>query len=243
MKPTPSAPAATVSGRKVLAVLGIWILSSAFLATGSWFLSFGSLGASSETPTLLATFLVYLLLPLSSLIVFRWSGVRDRLRLRPTQPRWLAIALLVWVGVLIVCALVYLGIGFAGGSWAGPLLDVVREVTDVARFNAATPVDWALIIVRALLLAGIAEELLFRGILFGWLRGRLSAWPVILITTALFTVEHIYPLVFPLVVFLGLALGWLREKSGSILPGLMLHVLTDSLLFVVALSLSTHGVR
>jgi membrane protease YdiL (CAAX protease family) len=243
MQLTTPAPAAAVSGRKVLAVLGIWILSSVVLATGGWFLSSASLGASSETPTLLATFLVYLLLPVSGLIVFRWPGLRDRLRVRPTRPRWLAVALLFWVGVLIVSALVYVGIGLADGSWTAPFLELVREVTDIARFDTATPADWTLIVVRALLLAGIAEELLFRGILFGWLRRRLSAWPVILITTTLFTVEHIYPLVFPLVILLGLALGWLREKSGSILPGLMLHILTDSLLFVVALTLSAHGVR
>jgi membrane protease YdiL (CAAX protease family) len=241
MKSTTSALAAAVSGRKVLAVLGIWILSSVVLATGGWFLASASLGASSETPTLLATFLVYLLLPVSSLIVFRWPGVRDRLRVRSTRPRWFAVALLLWVGVLIVSALVYAGIGLALGSWAAPFLELVREVTDIARFHAATLVDWSLLLVRALLLAGVAEELLFRGILFGWLRRRLSAWPVILITTALFTVEHIYPLVFPLAILLGLTLGWLREKSGSILPGLMLHILTDSLLFVVALTLSAQA--
>ena len=43
-------------------------------------------------------------------------------------------------------------------------------------------------LLRACLVAPLAEELLFRGALFGWLRRRLPAWPAILVSAALFWV-------------------------------------------------------
>jgi membrane protease YdiL (CAAX protease family) len=107
----------------------------------------------------------------------------------------------------------------------------------MARIPHADGFDWFLIVVRALLLAGLAEELFFRGVLYGWLRRRLPAWATILVTSAVFMLEHLYAIVFPPAFFAGIGLGWLRERSGSVLPGFVVHVLTDTLLFVIALVL------
>ncbi|WP_426516360.1 CPBP family intramembrane glutamic endopeptidase [Diaminobutyricibacter sp. McL0618] len=226
-----------VSGRSVLAVLGLWVGSAVVLATAGWFLTSAMTGVDSETPTLVAVFLVYLLLPVSALIVYRWQGVRDRLAVRPAAGRWFRTAILVWLVILAACGIVYFALGFASGSAIGAWLDVIRDATDMSRFATATPLDWALIVIRALILAGVAEELLFRGILYGWLRGYLPAWAVILITSVAFALEHgFYPILLPLGLFFGLGLGWLRERSGSILPGLVVHVLTDALFFIIALA-------
>ncbi len=225
-----------VSGRSVLAVLGLWIVGAAVLATAGWYLASTLLGPDSETPTLVAIFTVYLLLPLAALVVYRGVGVHDRLAVRPPAGRWFGIAILVWATTVAACAIIYFAIGAATGNPTGALLNVIQDATDMSRFATATPLDWALIVVRAVILAGIGEELLFRGILYGWLRGHLPATPVILITAAAFALEHAYyPILIPVGLLLGLALGWIREKSGSILPGLLAHIMTDALFLALAI--------
>jgi membrane protease YdiL (CAAX protease family) len=68
------------------------------------------------------------------------------------------------------------------------------------------------------LLAPVSEELLFRGLGFASL-GR-HALPL---TAALFAVAHRLPALLVPVFLAGLAIGWLRRRTGSILPGLAVH--------------------
>jgi membrane protease YdiL (CAAX protease family) len=228
-----------VSGRSVLAVLGLWLALAAVLGGAGWYgaSALAPKGATSETPTLVVVFLVYALFPVAALIVYRPVGVRDQLRFGFTRGRDLVLGLLVWLVILVTAVVVYAVIGLVSGSLTGPALAVVRDATDMARIPHADGFDWFLIVVRAVLLAGITEELLFRGVLFGWLRRYLPAWATIVITAVPFTLEHYFPVLFPLVLLYGIGLGWLRERTGSLLPGLIAHLLTDTLLFVAALAL------
>ena len=66
------------------------------------------------------------------------------------------------------------------------MLQLLHFGSDMSRFPPAGPIVLGLIVIRACLLAPLAEELLFRGALFGWLRDRLSAGLTILLTAALF---------------------------------------------------------
>jgi membrane protease YdiL (CAAX protease family) len=230
------------TGRSVLAFLGVWVGGAAVLAAGGWFAASAAL-TDTEAPTLLAVGLVYLWLPLTALIVYRPSGVRSQLAVRAVNPRAYGLAFLAWLAVLACSAIVYLCLGAATGDVVGPGLDVVRRATDLARFPDATALDWALIVPRALLLAGVAEELLFRGVLFGWFARHLPIWAAILVTAVLFAAEHgYYPVLLPLGLIFGLAAGWLRARTASILPGLAIHILTDALLFALALIADAHGI-
>lgn len=228
-----------VTGRSVLAVLGLWLGIAAVLGGGGWYATaaLSPHGSASETPALVAVFVVYAAFPVAALVVYRPSGVRDRLRFGLTRARDLALGPLFWLGIMLVGAVVYAVIGLLSGSLTGPAISIVRDATDMGRIPHASGVDWFLIVVRALLLAGVTEELLFRGVLFGWLRRFLPAWATILITAVLFTAEHYYPILFPLALIYGIAIGWLRERTGSVLPGLIAHIMTDTLLFVAALAL------
>lgn len=232
-------PALPVTGRSVLAVLGLWLGMAAVLGGGGWYIAaaLSPHGASAQTPTLVAVFVVYAAFPAAALIVYRPPGVRDRLRFGFTRARDLALGPVYWLGILALAAVVYAFIGLLRGPLTGPAVSIVRDATDMARIPHASGLDWFLIVVRALLLAGITEELLFRGVLFGWLRRYLPAWATILITTVLFTAEHYHLILFPLALIYGIAIGWLRERTGSVLPGLIAHILTDTLLFVLALAL------
>lgn len=114
------------------------------------------------------------------------------------------------------------------------LLSLFSTATDMNRLGAAPAVSLLFIILRAGLLAGIGEELLFRGALYGWLRSRWSAPVAIAWTTVAFAAAHGVPIVFPAVILFGLLSGWLRERTGSTLNTLVMHVLGDASMLAAA---------
>jgi membrane protease YdiL (CAAX protease family) len=78
--------------------------------------------------------------------------------------------------------------------------------------------------------APIAEEVCFRGMLFGGLRERLPMWAAGLISGALFGLLHVttgISVVPPLIAF-GFLLALVYEKTGSIVPCILLHLLNNS---------------
>jgi uncharacterized protein len=117
----------------------------------------------------------------------------------------------------------------------------------VAAVLAAPPVWWALApmvagdrfdgpaaIFAATLLYPTLEELSFRGLLQGWLLDRFEGWRRCfgislpnLLTTLAFGVAHLatQPVAWAAAVVLpSLVFGCLRERYGSVLPPLALHV-------------------
>jgi membrane protease YdiL (CAAX protease family) len=112
-------------------------------------------------------------------------------------------------------------------------------VSDVKPFAdmAQSRVWWALLI-GAAIGAPIAEELLFRGLLFGVLRdSRLGLTGTMIVTAALWATLHMqYSLYGLAAIFLiGLYLGWLRERTGSLIPPIFCHALYNGAI-VVALA-------
>jgi membrane protease YdiL (CAAX protease family) len=78
--------------------------------------------------------------------------------------------------------------------------------------------------------APIAEEVCFRGMLFAGLRERFPMWAAALVSAALFGLLHVttgISVVPPLIAF-GFLLALLYERTGSILPCILLHMLNNS---------------
>ena len=89
------------------------------------------------------------------------------------------------------------------------------------------------------LLAPILEELLFRGAIQGHLQGVLKhPWVAILIASLLFGVVHMNPAQIPFAFLLGAMFGWLYYRTGSLLPGIIGHVLNNS---IAAVSMILYG--
>ncbi|MBL8664956.1 MAG: CPBP family intramembrane metalloprotease [Candidatus Odyssella sp.] len=78
-------------------------------------------------------------------------------------------------------------------------------------------------------LVPLTEELLFRGLLFRWLRQRLDFWPAALVSAALFGVAHGTADKAIIAGLLGLPLAWLFERSRSLAPAILLHQTYNSL--------------
>lgn len=75
------------------------------------------------------------------------------------------------------------------------------------------------------LLVPIAEEMVFRGAalrkLLEWQPQR--RWLMIFLSALLFAIAHMNPAQFLHPLFIGLLLGWMYERTGSIIPGIIYH--------------------
>ena len=88
----------------------------------------------------------------------------------------------------------------------------------------ATPMGVAFAILTIGFMAGIGEELFFRGYLQTRLSARWGSLAGVLIAAALFGLVHMDP-VHSLFAFLfGIYLGWVTERSMSILPAVTVHI-------------------
>ena len=137
----------------------------------------------------------------------RRLGVRS---FRPSAFGWMAAS----VGAYLAFAIAY------------SALIVEPEQEDIAESFGPIPIQVLLIVLGA----AIAEEICFRGMLFGGLRERLPKWVAALIAGTVFGLLHAFTgitAVPPLIAF-GAVLCLLYEKTGSIVPGMMLHALNNS---------------
>ena len=132
-------------------------------------------------------------------------------------------------GKLALIALLGLGIDSLGGWLIGAAGSSLKLPNHWAESFDADLVFGS----RAVLacsLAGIIgvgpffEELIFRGFLYGTLRGRLGPTAAGLASAGVFSLVHGYGLVGFLTVFWsGVAFAWVYEKSGSLWPGVAAH--------------------
>jgi membrane protease YdiL (CAAX protease family) len=89
----------------------------------------------------------------------------------------------------------------------------------------------------------LGEEAFFRGLLGGWFMRRFGFLVGNTLQTLIFLIPHLAVLLFatylwPLLAFpvlLGWLNGWLRYKSNSILPGMFIHALGNTLSDVLAM--------
>ena len=97
----------------------------------------------------------------------------------------------------------------------------------------------ALLVVGIGLVGPMLEETLFRGIVFGALRGQWSFWPAAGATSALFAVAHLNPAGIPAYFALGLVFAYLVERTRSLVTPWAAHAAFN--LFNLAMLLSLFG--
>jgi membrane protease YdiL (CAAX protease family) len=82
----------------------------------------------------------------------------------------------------------------------------------------------------------VVEELLFRGAGYSLLFARYGKGVALVGTAVLFGLVHGLVFALPLLVAFGLGLAWLRNRTDSVYPGMVLHGLFNGLAIVVAVS-------
>jgi membrane protease YdiL (CAAX protease family) len=74
------------------------------------------------------------------------------------------------------------------------------------------------------------EEIFFRGFLYPVFKARTGMWRGALITSVIFAALHGHGIAFVPILVLGLALNLLYERSGSVVPGAVLHMTHNCLM-------------
>lgn len=140
-----------------------------------------------------------------------------------------------------------LGVAFSWMLWPMIPEDVKsQQLMAVSQFvgETFTLKNLFAILTFGMIETGLGEELFFRGLIAGWLGRRQTLWLANVIQAAIFTLPHLLVLIvdirlWPVAVVLpfvaGLMTGWLRLKSGSIIPGWLVHGVSNvaSVLFAM----------
>ncbi|MCB0083103.1 MAG: CPBP family intramembrane metalloprotease, partial [Caldilineaceae bacterium] len=92
--------------------------------------------------------------------------------------------------------------------------------------------DLALLMVLIAVVAPLAEELFFRGMLYPVLRRRWSVAPAIVVNGLLFSAIHLIPPLLPGLFFVGMVLAWVRERSDSLIPCILLHAMQNGIVLL-----------
>jgi membrane protease YdiL (CAAX protease family) len=155
---------------------------------------------------------------------FSIAEITGRLGLRFGPTRWYGYALLL---ALPLCVVV-VGISQWTKGFEGSML------APFTNQPASSAFVWAAV-VYGLVGTGLPEEVLFRGLIGGALFRRYSLARANILQSAVFVAPHLLlllvaPELWPLIVLvaiLGMTAGWLRQRSGSVLPGVIVHGLPN----------------
>jgi membrane protease YdiL (CAAX protease family) len=162
-------------------------------------------------------------------------------------------------GSLLVLVLAHAGREYAAQGLRGALPRYFVEAVLVAAAAAALALGWVKVIEQAFphatsefpalrreiglpmmlfvisLCPGVFEELAFRGLLQGRVMLLMGRMTTLLVVGAAFGVAHGITIGLPFHIGLGIWLAFLRDRSGSLLPGMIAHMIYNAAI-VVALS-------
>lgn len=142
---------------------------------------------------------------------------------------------MVWpaVGMSVLVAVAYLFVSFFVIS----MLDIYLFMEESESLNQTGPNLFSGIagILHSCIIIPIVEEIGFRGILLaGLLKSRCRPWLAILITAIVFALFHMSLVKIISTFGFGIIIGWLYWRTGSIIPGIVIHIVNNSLCIVFA---------
>jgi uncharacterized protein len=104
---------------------------------------------------------------------------------------------------------------------------------------ASNPISGPLMLI---VVAPVTEELICRGLVLRGLLTRTGPWRAIIISAVLFALVHLNPWQFPTAFVLGLVLGWVYFRTGSLVLCMAGHALNNALsLLAVGLPFVVRG--
>jgi membrane protease YdiL (CAAX protease family) len=141
-----------------------------------------------------------------------------------------------WAEAVGLCFAVLVVVGITNAIF-NPLLHGGRE-------QGLTPSGWepkhaaafALNLVAFALIGPIAEELTFRGLGFYLLEGFIGQTATILVLGIMFGLWHGLIEALPVLVVFGLCLAYLRARTDSIYPGMILHAFFNAAALAIAVT-------
>ena len=144
------------------------------------------------------------------------------------RPTWRDAGIGLGAGIVALVVLAW-GVGnvlqWIAQALETELPEVQEQFQTLARDRSTAP----LLVLSAVVIAPIAEELFFRGMLFQALRKHFSVWPAVGTSAVLFAMTHIqrstegYLMVLLIIIPLGMLLAYLYERRGTLLVPILIH--------------------
>jgi membrane protease YdiL (CAAX protease family) len=121
---------------------------------------------------------------------------------------------------------------------AAGFLTFLHRASNIPLLHYAAPIlragyGWSTVVLTVAVMPAVFEELAFRGVILTSLTRVMGSTEAGVVSAFMFMVLHLSVPSFPHLLLMGLALAYIRLKSGSVLPGMLLHF-THNLLCVVA---------
>lgn len=200
----------------LLIFIGLQIVGGGII-TALWNLISGS---GDKTAAMLVT--TTGVVGLVTIVIFLWT------RYAEVSPTWLRTrpwTVLTWSVIAALGAII-------PSAW---IQEQMPELPNFAEqeFDTIMGTPWGYFVIG--LLAPFSEELVMRGaILKELLRSeRLTTWAAITISALMFALIHMNPAQMPHAFLIGLLLGWMYYRTGSILPGIAYHWANNSVAYVL----------
>ena len=140
----------------------------------------------------------------------------------------LIIAIPVVVTIIDWILVIIYGVIFLG------LFGEPSVYTDLGTTWESGWIDVALLMIAVAIVTPIAEELMFRGYILDSIRRIHGDWPAIIGSAILFGLVHINPFLVGQAFIGGVIYGWIRIRTGSLLPSIACHMMWN----IMALSVT-----
>ncbi|WP_141727573.1 CPBP family intramembrane glutamic endopeptidase [Thermogemmatispora onikobensis] len=156
------------------------------------------------------------------------GSVLQALGLRRFRPHflWLVVAFL---------ALLYVVNSLYSALLEGLHLPLQTNDQVILESSRLEPLTTVTLLVLAVIVAPLCEEIFFRGFVFPGLRRGLATGWAVLASALVFGLAHADLGSLPVLIVIGLLLALLRWWSGSVYPGLLLHMLNNGISATVIL--------
>jgi len=218
-------------GSLVVLVMGASVLLGALLGPERIAKAMPEAGGG-DPMTLLALLAMFFFigLPAVGLAVVRHGRAAPMLMgLHQRGGRWLWLAPIV---VLVLSFIVDEGILRLVREVAGS--EILPTVNTVIAEIATTPSRMLLAVLVIGVLAPLVEELVFRGLLYGWVEGRFGGVVALIVSSLAFAAAHVEPIHVALVLPIGVLLGWTRMRTGSLWPAIAAHIANNTVAVVAS---------
>jgi membrane protease YdiL (CAAX protease family) len=157
------------------------------------------------------------------LVAVRWRGMRwAEFGLRPARRIWYLRAFAIAPVAL-----------FITGGLNLMIQELLGDAPTNPQFTVIAPAgfSWLGLIGMLIMVGGVmpfAEELLFRGLFYRWLRERCGTPAAVTASALLFSLLHGIPWLVPALAVVGAVLALVYEKSGSLWVAVLVHGLFNS---------------
>ncbi len=142
-----------------------------------------------------------------------------------------ALILLLAIPIVVTIIDFILNMIYAG-VWIG-IIGEPSANTDLGTDWESSSIDIAFLFLSVAIVTPIAEELFFRGYLLDAINRKHGDWTAIIWSSILFGLVHVSPFVIGSAFMGGIIYGWIRMRTGSLLPSIACHMMWNMLALVV----------